>query len=188
MKKSRSWFVFVAAMALLLVPAAPALADGNHGHHRSFGGEQVMALNVDLATDANVSGCEEISWFGTIELYGRTYGMALYSISGGVEDDGLFHYVEGWRIFTGKFRVKDDELKHCAPGHLVAAGVDIGVWDITTGEFESEGSVDYATGRFRSWYGKTVGQNGVAPQPVSVAGLENVPGLIGKLWLEPSHG
>lgn len=185
MKKNRLLGAFVAALALSMVPAAPTIAQGNQAADRPFGGEQVMALNIDLATDANLYGCEEISWFGTVELYGRTYGMALYSISGGVGDDGLFHYVEGWRIFTGKFQVKDGELKKCAPGTVMAAGVDTGTWDIATGEFESEGTVDYAKGRFRSWYGTTVGQDGVAPQPVSVAGLEDVPGLIGGLWLVP---
>lgn len=153
----------------------------------SFGGEQVMALNIDLATGAHVYGCDEISWFGTIELYGKTHGMALYSISGGVEADGLFHYEEGWRIFTEKFSVKDGELMDCDPGRLLAAGTDVGVWDTSTGKFESVGTVDDATGRFRSWFGTTVMQDGVAPQPVSVAGLHNVPGLIGGLWLEPSH-
>ena len=188
MKNNRWWIVFVAAMALLLVPTTPALAHGTQGHQHRFGGEQVMALNIDLATDANLYGCEKISWFGTIELYGKTYGMALYSISGEVADDGLYYYEEGWKIFTKKFKVKDGELKRCHPGRVVAAGADKGVWNITTGEFESEGSVDAAKGRFKSWYGKTVMQDGVAPQPVSVAGLEDVPGLIGKLWLEPSHG
>lgn len=187
MKKGKLWMVVVAALALSTVSSAPALAHDGPGHHSRFGGEQVMALNVDLETDANLYGCDEISWFGTVELYGKTYGMALYSISGEVRDDGLFYYEEGWRIFTGKFRVKDGELKRCRPGRVVAAGTDMGVWDISTGEFESEGSVDNAKGWFKSWYGKTVMQDGVAPQPVSVAGLDGVPGLVGRLWLEPSH-
>ena len=182
--KRRMWIVLGVAVATLMASAAPALAQGREEHHRPFGGEQVMALNVDLETGANLYGCEEISWFGTIDLYGRTYGMALYSISGEVGEDGLYYYQEGWRIFTGKFRVKDGELKRCHPGRVVAAGVDSGVWDISTGYFESVADVDYAIGRFRSWYGKTVMQNGFAPQPVSVAGLEDVPGLIGELWLE----
>ena len=76
-------------------------------------------------------------------------------------------------------------MTECDPGRVVAAGTDVGVWDIVTGEFESEGSVDDATRRFTTWYGMTVMQDGVAPQPVSVAGLHNVPGLIGHLWLEP---
>lgn len=151
----------------------------------SFDGAQVMALNIDLATGAHLYGCDEISWFGTIELYGKTHGMALYSISGGVQADGLYHYEEGFKIFTEMFSVMDDELMDCHPGRLLVEGADVGVWDTSTGEFESEGSVDYAKGRFRSWYGTTVMQDGVAPQPVSVAGLHNVPGLIGELWLEP---
>ncbi len=184
MRKSRWWIALGAAVALSVAPAASATAHGNHGHQRPFGGDQVMALNVDQATGENLYGCDEISWFGTIELYGRTYGMALYSISGEVGDDGLYYYEEGWRIFTGKFRVKDGELRRCAPGRVLAAGTDAGVWDFATGEFESEGSVDSVRCRFRSWYGQTVRQDGVAPQPVTVAGLENVPGLIGQLWLE----
>ena len=188
MRKRRLWSVLVVAVALLMVSQAPALAHGTKGHHRPFGGEQVMALNVDLETDANLYGCEDISWFGTIELYGKTYGMALYSISGEVADDGLYYYEEGWKIFKGKFKVKDGALKRCHPGRLVAAGTNAGVWDTSTGYFESVGSVDYAIGRFRKWHQKTVMQNGFAPQPVSVAGLEEVPGLIGELWLERPFG
>ena len=182
MTKSRVWIALLIAAALLTVLATPTEAHGRSGHHRPFGGEQVMVLNLDDA-GANLYGCDEISWFGTIDLYGKTYGMALYSISGQVADDGLFHYEEGWRIFTGKFRVKDGELKRCHPGRVVAAGTDEGVWNMSTGYFESVGSVDDARGRFKHWFGKTVIQDGVAPQPVSVAGLEDVPGLKGQLWL-----
>lgn len=187
MKKNKLWMVLAVVVVLLMVSAGPAHADGKKGHHREFGGEQVMALNIDLETNANLYGCDEISWFGTIDLYGRTYGMALYSISSNVGDDDLLHYEEGWRIFTGKFRVKDGELRRCSPGRLLASGTDTGVWNTTTGEFESTGTVDYARGRLRKWDGKTVMQDGVAPQPVSVAGLDGVPGLIGQLRLVPEH-
>ena len=183
MKNSRFWVVFAAAMALLMLPTAPAAADADHGTSRPFGGEQVMVLNIDLDTGANLYGCEEITWFGTIELYGRTYGMALYSVYGEVEADDLYHYRETWRIFTGKFQVKNDELKQCTPGSIMASGVDEGIWYVPA--FESSSGVQYAAGRFTSWYGMTVGQDGVAPVPVSVAGLEDVMGLDGRLWLEP---
>lgn len=188
MTKRRLWIALALGLVLLMVSAVPADAGGRKGDHRRFGGEQVMALNIDLETNANLYGCDEISWFGTIDLYGRTYGMALYPISSNVGDDGLIYYEEGWRIFTGKFRVEDGEIRRCHPGRVLAAGTDTGVWDISTGEFESVGSVEQARGRLRRWDGKSVTQDGVAPQPVTVAGLEGVPGLIGKLQLEPSHG
>ena len=182
------WAVLTAALLLVLVSAAPAHSHGPREEHRRFGGEQVMALNIDLETNAILYGCEDISWFGTIELYGRTYGMALYAISSTVGDDGVLHYEEGWRIFTGKFRVKDGEIKRCAPGRILAEGTDVGVWDISTGEFESTGTVDFARGRLRRWSGRTVTQDGIAPQPVSVARLtgRSRPGWRAAARLTPS--
>jgi hypothetical protein len=109
--------------------------------------------------------------------------MALYPIDFYIDADGLAHYEEAWQIFTGKFKVKDGELKRCAPGVVLAAGVDEGVWDVATGEFESFGTVDYASRRLRHWEGHTVRQDGVTGPGVSVAGVEDAYGLIGSLEL-----
>lgn len=174
--------MFVIAMALLLVAATPAIACEEDP---PFGGEQVMALNFGEA-DEILYGCDRTSWFGTINVSGKTFGMALYPLAAGYVDDetGLYHYSERWRIFTGTFSVKDGALESCHPGMILAEGRDLGTWDTETGYFQSKATVDYVTGDFKSWWGKTVMQDGYATQPVSVAGLEGVPGLQGRLWLE----
>lgn len=177
----RKLFTLLAIVAVLsAVMAAPVSAKGNS--HHPFGGEQVMVLNEKPDGGFGLYGCEDISWFGTIELHGHTFGMALYSL-GGYEDDGLVYYEEGWRIFTGKFKVKDGQLKRCAPGKLMAAGIDEGIWHLDTGEFESSGTVDHASRPFRSWEGRTVHQDGVTGPGVSVAGVVDAYGLIGSLQL-----
>lgn len=167
--------------ALSVVMATPASAGTSHRGHRPFGGEQVMVLNQNDDGSFGRYGCDGISWFGTIELYGKTYGMALYPISSYVEGDTLY-YEEGWKIFTGKFKIKDGELKRCRPGRVLAAGVDEGVGSFVTGEFESYGTVDYASRPFRCWRNRTVYQQGVT-QPISAFGLENVLGFYGSLQL-----
>ena len=179
---SRRLLVVLTVVAALLVAlAAPATAKAHH----PFGGEQVMVLNIDLVTGEHLYGCDDISFFGTVELRNRTFGMALYSISANYDDQGNNHYEEGWRIFTGKFRVKDGQIKDCDPGRAVAGGTDVGLWTAATQYFVSEGSVDFARGPFRRWFDKTVMQDGYAPSVVTVAGLDDVIGLVGNLWLEP---
>lgn len=182
--RKRALTIIAVVATLSVVMAAPASAHGEHRGHRPFGGEQEMVLNIDLATGEHIYGCDEISWFGTVELYGRTFGMALYSFSSEIDENGNNHYEEGWRIFTGKFRVRDGVIKDCDPGRALVGGVDAGLWILDTGYFISEGSVEFARGPFRSWVGKTVMQDGFAPVPVTAAGLEGVLGLVGNLWLE----
>lgn len=150
---------------------------------RPFGGEQVMVFNQNEDGSFGLYGCEDISWFGSIELYGRTLGMALYPIEFGIEDDGLLHYEEGWRIFTENFEVKDGKLKRCDPGSVLAAGEDEGVGSYETMRFESYGTVDYVHPTFRSWRDRTVHQEGVI-QPVSFSALEDVSGFYGSLQLQ----
>ena len=132
-------------------------------------------------------GCEEISWFGTIVIDGKTFGMALYSDPGFVGDPG--EYAEDWKIFTGKFKTKDGVLKRCKPGRVLMAryakgSVDFGDFDPEVGPvppfpFASEGTVDYAARDFKRWEGYAVHQKGLIGPGVSVAGLENVFGFHG---------
>lgn len=179
MRRLLTLLTVVAAVSAAM--AAPASAEAHQGH-RSFGGEQVMVLNEKPEGGLGLYGCEEISWFGTIELHGRTFGMALYPIDGYDGDDGLYHYEEGWKVFTGKFKVKDGELKRCTPGRVIASGVDEGVWALDTGAFESFGTVEYATPPLRSWQGQAVHQSGVT-EPIFVKGLGEVFGFYGSLEL-----
>ncbi|MDJ0952384.1 MAG: hypothetical protein QNJ81_01770 [Acidimicrobiia bacterium] len=168
--------------ALTMVMVAPASAGPQHHPHHPLGGEQVMVLNEKPDGTLGQYGCEEISWFGTIELYGRTYGMALYPIDGYLGDDGLYHYEESWRIFRNTFKLRDGFLKRCEPGKVLAAGEDAGTWSLDTGEFESYGVVEFATWRFRHWQGHTVRQQGIT-EPIDFGDLEDVFGFYGTFEL-----
>ncbi len=179
MKRLLTLLTVVAALSVVM--ATPASA-GLHPGHRPFGGDQVMVLNEKPEGGFGLYGCEDISWFGSIDLYGRTYGMALYSLGGYEGDDGLFHYEEGWKIFRGEFKLRDGMLKRCQPGKVLASGVDEGQWSLDTGEFESYGTVDFATWRFRTWQGRTVHQQGVT-ELIIVEDLGEVFGFYGTLEL-----
>ena len=180
--KKRLLFVLAIVVALLLMAAAPVMACNKHGRHRDQppSGEQVMVLNAPSPGAAlGHYGCEDISWFGTIEIGSKTFGMALYADFDYV-GEGVFpsvEYGESWKIFTRQFRVRDGELRRCAPGRVVMAGYDEGVWNVDTGVFQSVGDVEYATRRFKRWDGYKVSQGGTAEPGVSVAGVENAFGF-----------
>lgn len=176
-----SLFAIVAVLAVVI--AVPASAEKAHHGDRVLHGDQVMILNIDMATDSpGAYGCEEISWFGTIRIDRTTYGMALYSIESVFDDDGLLYYEEGWQIFTRQFRVKNGELKTCEPGRVLLAGTDVGVGDLAAGWFYSDGVVDYASRPFRKWVGDAVYQDGLFGF-VSVSGVEDAFGFTGSLTI-----
>jgi hypothetical protein len=192
--KKRLLFVLAIIVALLLIAAAPVSACNKHGRHRHHppSGDQVMVLNNNPdptgIPDPGRYGCEEISWFGTIKINGKTFGMALYPVYGSGEP--IYTYGEDWKIFTGKFKTdKDGKLKRCKPGRVLMSGYDEGYVDFSTGLpffFQSDGTVDYAAGYFKRWDGYAVYQDGWIQPEVSVAGLENVFGFHGTFKTYPS--
>jgi hypothetical protein len=126
-------------------------------------GEQVMVLNEDLETgEVGPFGCPEISWFGTIELAGTTYGMALYPLPGRITgQDTILHYEEGWKVWTEPFTIEEEALVSCEPGDVVLSGVDSGTASFRTGKFRSNGTVDIAADPFAQWLGRRVHQDGI---------------------------
>ena len=135
--KKRLRFVIAIIAALLLIAAAPVSAGNKHGRHRHHppSGDQVMVLNNNPdptgIPDPGRYGCEEISWFGTIKINGKTFGMALYPVYGSGEP--IYTYGEDWKIFTGKFKTdKDGKLKRCKPGRVLMSGYDEGYVDFST--------------------------------------------------------
>ena len=178
--KRRLLVVLALVVVLSLIAAAPVIAKGPNHDRQPPSGDQVMILNAEGDGPLGYYGCEDISWFGTIEIDGKTFGMALYADPDYV-GPGTFpgvEYGEGWKIFTGKFKVKDDVLKRCAPGRVVMAGYDTGVWDPVGGDFQSVGDVEYAAGYFKWWRdGYKVRQSGTTGPGVSVAGVENAFGF-----------
>lgn len=188
----RKWKLIVALPALLLLAtlAATPAADAT----RVKGGDQVMVLNQDQATgEFGVYGCSELAWFGSIDIKGRTYGMALYPLPGGSIEGTTYNYVEAWKIWTGHYTVSQvgdsDQyvVDDCTPGRVLAAGTDEGVADLATGVFSSEGTTDWARRSFRSWLGRRVHQEGQV-QPIDFDQLSGVTGFLGRLdVLEKTH-
>lgn len=179
--RKRLLFVLGMIVVLSLIASIPASADDPSHGHQPPSGDQVMVLNDNPDPYGEpmpgLYGCEDISWFGTIVIDGRTFGMALYANPDYVGPPGT--YGEYWKIFTGKFKTKDGMLKRCVPGKVLMAGYDEGVIDFGTFYFESFGTVDDAVGYFKWWDGYTARQDGFIQPGVSVAGLEDVFGLVG---------
>lgn len=183
--KKRLLLVLALVVVLSLIAAAPVTAKGPKGDRPPPSGEQVMVLNVEDPNDPNSPlgyyGCDDMSWFGTIEIDGKTFGMALYP---NPDYDNtavlpLVEYGESWKIFTGKFKAKDGKLKRCAPGRVVMEGYGEGVWNVGTGDFASSGTDIYAAGYFKWWDGYQESQGGVTQEGVSVAGIKDVYGFYG---------
>lgn len=178
--KRRLLLVFSLVVVLSLIAATPVTAKGPRHDRLPPSGDQVMVLNVEDPLDPfsplGYYGCDDISWFGTIEIDGKMFGMALYPDFDFVGPPGT--YGEDWKIFTGKFKAKDGVLKRCVPGRVVMEGNDEGVYDPGTGEFASNGDVEYAAGYFKWWGdGYKVRQGGTTGFGVSVAGVEDAFGF-----------
>jgi hypothetical protein len=184
--KKRLLLVLAMVVALSLVATAAVSAKSPNHQKQPPSGVQVMVLNNNpdpppAPRIPGFYGCEEISWFGTIVIDGKTFGMALYSDPDYVGLPG--EYGEDWKIFTGKFKTKDGVLKRCSPGRVLMAGYAEGYVDFGDGNppfpFESEGTVDYAAGYFKWWDGYDVYQDGLIGPGVSVAGLVDAFGFHG---------
>jgi hypothetical protein len=169
----RRLFMALPALVLLLTLAAIAPVDAKAPER----GDQVMVLNQDLETgEFGLFGCPEIAWFGTIELAGTTYGMALYPLPGRLTGNGtILHYEEEWKVWTGSFDLVPDGsdgfvLEECEPGDIVLAGVDSGVGSFRSPKFRSNGTVDEAYAPFAHWLGRRVHQDGTTG-PIEYQGL-----------------
>lgn len=170
----RRLFMAVPALVLLLTLATIGPVDAKAPER----GDQVMVLNQDLATgEFGLFGCPEIAWFGTIELAGRTYGMALYPLPGRLTGNGtILPYEEEWKVWTGSFDLaydadKDEfSLDECEPGDFVLAGVDSGTGSFNSPKFRSNGTVDEAYAPFAHWLGRRVHQDG-STGPIDYQGM-----------------
>ena len=105
-----------------------------------------------------------------------------------VADGKVYHYEEGWKIWTEEFTLSWDSdlqrytLDDCQPGEYVLSGTDSGLWTSGTGKFRSNGIVEEAFGPFGDWLGRHVHQDGVIG-PIDFGPLEGVLGFYGDLRL-----
>lgn len=172
--------IFVACLMVAgVVSAGPVTAN------EPLRGDQVMVLNGDLdSPDLGKYGCSEISWFGSIEIDGTTYGMALYPLPGRATGrDMVLHYDESWKVWSGEFSLSGEGLiEDCEPGAVLLSGTDSGLWTAKNGRFRSNGVVEEAFEPFEDWFGRQVHQDGVIG-PIDFGGLEGVLGFYGDLRL-----
>jgi hypothetical protein len=184
--RRRLLIVLALAVVVLLVAAAPV---GAKKPAPTLRGDQTMVLNQFAPGEFGLYGCEGISWFGSVDIEGTTYGMALYPLPGRFTGDGtILHYEEGWKVWTGEFTLTYDQLNDkyvldtCEPGDYVLAGTDKGVGSFKTGKFRSNGTVDEAYAPFAEWLDRKVHQDGVIG-PVDFGDLVGVVGFYGDLRL-----
>ena len=152
----RTFVKILSAAALVFGVVAAAPVDAKSPER----GDQVMVLNEDpVAGGFGLFGCPEISWFGTIELAGTTYGMALYPLPGRITSHVL-HYEEAWAVWTEPFTLTGGMIDSCEPGDVVLAGLDSGTGSFKGPKFRSNGTVDEAAEPFAHWLGRRVHQDG----------------------------
>lgn len=177
-------FTAVAVLVLGAVAVGPVSAE------QPLRGDQTMVLNQDMETgEFGLFGCPELSWFGSIDIDGTIYGMALYPLPGRITGNGMvLHYEEGWKIWTGEFSLTFDPatswyyLDDCDPGEYVLAGTDAGVGIESPAKFTSNGVVDEALDPFAVWLDRRVHQDGILG-PVDFGDLVGVLGFYGDLRL-----
>jgi len=177
-------------LLLAVVMVLGAVAAGPVGAKQPLRGDQTMVLNQDMSTgEFGLFGCPELSWFGSIDIDGTTYGMALYPLPGRITGNGtILHYEEEWKVWTGEFTLTYDEeaewyyLDDCQPGEYVLAGTDNGVGTFKGTKFRSNGVVEEALDPFADWLDRRVHQDGVVG-PIDFGGLMGVFGFYGDLRL-----
>lgn len=154
----------IAGIGMSIAAVTPATAD------RPLRGNQLMTANYS-------DSCPGMAWYGTLEVDDATYGMALYFTDDpAVVHGNSYHYVEGFKVFTGQF--SDPLGDNCEPGEVVLSGTDVGTASLANAKFRSIGTVDHASGDFQGWEGRKIYQDGVVnevdvdgvPVPVSFVG------------------
>jgi hypothetical protein len=147
----------IAGLGVSVALVTPASAD------RPLRGDQLMMANYN-------ESCPGIAWYGTLEVDGVTFGMALYfTDTPAVFHGKSYHYVEGFKVFTGLF--SETLGTDCEPGDVVLSGTDAGNSSLANAKFRSMGTVDEATGYFEGWDGRRIYQDGV----VTEVDIEGVP-------------
>jgi hypothetical protein len=160
----------IAGLGFSVALATPTSAD------EPVRGDQLMIANYD-------ESCPEIAWYGTLTVDEVTFGMALYfADTPTVIHGNSYHYVEGFKVFTGQF--SDPLGTDCEPGDadVVLSGTDSGTASLANAKFRSMGTVDQASGYFEGWEGRRIYQDGVVTE-VDIDGMPVPVSFVGSLRL-----
>ena len=116
-------------------------------------------------------------WAGTILIDGEPYGMLFFAIGSGKAfedpDRGRVHFFEEiWAIYdmdgasfpglpNGNAGDWSYWLPKNDPDELIMWGYDEGQTNVQNSKYHMNGDVQYATGEFSDWLGRSVHMNGV---------------------------
>jgi hypothetical protein len=164
----RKMLTLIAGLGVSVALMTPASAD------EPLRGDQLMMANYD-------ESCPGIAWYGTLTVDEATFGMALYfADTPAVIHGNSYHYVEGFKVFTGQF--SDPLGTDCEPGDVVLSGTDSGSSSLANAKFRSMGTVDEAAGYFEGWEGRRIYQDGVVTE-VDIEGMPVPVSFVGSLRL-----
>lgn len=117
-----------------------------------------MELNFNLGFENPNAPCPDITWAGTVELDGITYGMAFFPTD--AKDVGKTHHFEEiWEIYDTPYLFEGGVLTVCTPGAIVLSGTDAGV-SSPNSKYRMNGTVGEAFDPFAEWLGRSVHMSG----------------------------
>jgi len=145
---------FILLLALLMVLSVAVALPATAKEPLSGDVELYFNLGYDQAT----APCPDITWAGTVELDGVTYGMAFFPTD--AKDVGkTHHFVEDWEIYDAPYEFEGGVLTECIPGGIVLAGTDSGVTSPNS-KYRMNGTVDEAFAPFAEWADRKVHMSG----------------------------
>jgi hypothetical protein len=160
----RKRFILLLAMLLVLslAVAVPANAE------EPLRGDMELYFNLGFGNPD--APCPDITWAGTVELDGVTYGMAFYPTD--AKDVGkTHHFVEDWEIYDAPYEFMGGVLTECSPGDIVLSGTDAGVTSPNS-KYRMNGTVGEAFAPFAEWTGRNVHASGDITWAEIIVGVE----------------
>lgn len=167
--KRRVALLLAIVVVLSVVAAAPATANGAP--------DENWHMSIYMVPPG--APCSDVTWFGTVELEGDTYGMALRvtEYGPGVTLGQSYHYKEYNTVYTGFFEVDEATgfLLDCDPGDTVLHGYSEGSSSIPNAKFRANGVVEEASGPFAGWEGRRIHDGGLLIDFVEIPDVGPVP-------------
>jgi hypothetical protein len=151
-KMNKRLLLVVALIAALSLVAAPVSA----GAEKPISGEMELYFNLGFGNSS--APCPDITWAGTVELEGTTYGMAFFP-TGEKNVGQVHHFTEVWKIYDTPFTFVGGVLAECASGDVVLSGTDAGV-SSPNSKYRMNGTVGEAFAPFVQWDGRNVHMSG----------------------------
>lgn len=149
---NRRILLVVALIAALSLVAAPVSA----GADKPISGDMELYFNLGFGNPE--APCPDITWAGTVELMGITYGIAFFP-TGEKNVGKVHHFTEVWEVYDTPFDFTGGVLTECSPGEIVLSGTDAGV-SSPNSKFRMNGTVEEAFAPFAQWEGRHVHMSG----------------------------